>query len=202
MLQDIWNTGDTHRRLPEPSPFRTPPAASGPDPASTESARGTPLPYDGRMQTLAIVCSESPNPRPAAFGALDAFAFDRSGDVGRYWPWVTEPCASWPATAPDRYAGPWDRRTANPVVVVGSTHDPATPHRNAVLPLWREALSGMTRCVQSFGSTRPRIRIPVALLAPSAASNRVLSRRRSPDPGDARAPRRRAVGDTGPAGGR
>ena len=132
VLQDIWNTGDSHRRLPEPSPFRTPPAASGPEPASTESARGTPLPYDGRMQTLAIVCSESPNPRPAAFGALDAFAFDRSGDVGRYWSWITEPCASWPATAPDRYAGPWDRRTANPVVVVGNTHDPATPHRNAV----------------------------------------------------------------------
>ena len=31
-----------------------------------------------------------------------------------------------------RYRGPWDRRTANPVLVIGNTFDPATPLRGAV----------------------------------------------------------------------
>ena len=42
------------------------------------------------------------------------------------------PCASWRATAADRYSGPWDRRTANPVLVLNTTHDPSTPYEGAV----------------------------------------------------------------------
>ena len=40
--------------------------------------------------------------------------------------WETLPCASWPATAADRYAGPWDRRTAD-------LHLPPTPNMRAAL---------------------------------------------------------------------
>ena len=36
------------------------------------------------------------------------------------------------STADDRYAGPWNRRTANPVLVLNNTHDPASPYRAAV----------------------------------------------------------------------
>lgn len=42
-------------------------------------------------------------------------------------------CAVWPAVANDRYTGPWTYSSANkvPILVVGTTHDPATPYRDA-----------------------------------------------------------------------
>ena len=105
-LQDLWTTGNT-----------TPP------PASPGQLIG---------QTFAIRCSESPNPAPAAFPSLDAFAYQRAGPLGPWWSWQSVPCASWRATAADRYTGPWDRRTANPVLVLNTTHDPSTPYEGAV----------------------------------------------------------------------
>ena len=113
-LQDVWANG------------RDCPSAS---------RSGPPMPgarYAGPEQLLAILCTDSPNPPPSGFWALDAFANQRSGAAGRYKSWVIEPCASWPASAADRYTGPWNRRTANPLLVIGNTHDPNTPHRSAV----------------------------------------------------------------------
>jgi pimeloyl-ACP methyl ester carboxylesterase len=83
-------------------------------------------------QTFAIRCSESPNPGPAGFRSLDRFAYDRSGPIGPWWSWTAVGCASWSASAADRYTGPWNRRTANPVLVVGNTDDPNTPYEGAV----------------------------------------------------------------------
>jgi len=47
------------------------------------------------------------------FGRAEAF-----GEVG---------CANWPRVD-ERYAGPWNRRTAKTVLVVNGTFDPATPY--------------------------------------------------------------------------
>lgn len=88
--------------------------------------------YSGIEQLLAIACSESPNPPPVAFPGLDALASRRSGIAGPPWAWLSEPCATWPAVAANRYAGPWNRRTANPVLVIGTTYDPATPYQGSV----------------------------------------------------------------------
>lgn len=35
------------------------------------------------------------------------------------------------ARAANRYDGPWDRPTAHPVLVIGTTYDPSTPHSDA-----------------------------------------------------------------------
>lgn len=105
-LQDLWTTGNT--TLPAAAVEQVP------------------------EQTFAIRCSESPNPGPAAFPSLDAFAYQRAGPIGPYWSWISVGCASWRATAADRYSGPWDRRTANPVLVLNTTHDPSTPYQSAV----------------------------------------------------------------------
>jgi pimeloyl-ACP methyl ester carboxylesterase len=43
-----------------------------------------------------------------------------------------QPGASWLATAADRYSGPWDQLTANPILVLGNTYNPATPYQGAV----------------------------------------------------------------------
>jgi pimeloyl-ACP methyl ester carboxylesterase len=46
-----------------------------------------------------------------------------------WWRWA--PCASWPARSSDRYTGPWDATTKNPILVIGTRHDPNTPFSNA-----------------------------------------------------------------------
>lgn len=104
-LQDLWTTGTAKPLM------------------STAHAFG---------QIFAIRCSESPNPRSAAFRSLDAFAHGRSGPLGPWWSWQSLACGSWPVTAADRYAGPWNRRTANPVLVMNTTHDPSSPYQSAV----------------------------------------------------------------------
>ncbi len=42
-------------------------------------------------------------------------------------------CAQWPVKAPSRYSGPFDAKGAPPILVVGTTGDPATPYGDAVL---------------------------------------------------------------------
>jgi pimeloyl-ACP methyl ester carboxylesterase len=128
LLQRVWTTtGQESRFLSAPEPFSLPALAP---PPITASAASTPLETLGA--NTAIRCSDSPNPGPAGFRSLDRFAYERSGPIGPWWLWTAVGCASWPARAADRYAGPWNRRTANPVLVIGNTHDPNTPHRGAV----------------------------------------------------------------------
>lgn len=88
--------------------------------------------YAGFEQAMAILCSESPNPPAAAFPDLESFAYRRSGAVGSWWAWAYAACGSWPAHATDLYTGPWNRRTAHPILVIGNTYDPATPYSNSV----------------------------------------------------------------------
>jgi pimeloyl-ACP methyl ester carboxylesterase len=104
-LQDLWTTGTA-------KPV-----------TSTAPAFG---------QIFAIRCSESPNPASAAFRSVDAFAYARSGPLGPWWAWQSLPCGSWRVTAADRYTGPWNRRTANPILVMNTTHDPSSPYQSAV----------------------------------------------------------------------
>jgi len=145
-LQDVWQ-----RRSCAPASPPTPSMPAAP-PAGSGRAAGTGQRYAGREQLYAILCSESPNPRPSAFPALDAFANQRSGAAGPYRSWETEPCASWPATAADRYTGPWARRTANPLLVIGNTHDPITPYRGA-LAMSRELARAHLLTLKGYGHT-------------------------------------------------
>ncbi|WP_405437706.1 alpha/beta hydrolase [Streptomyces avidinii] len=108
MLQALWQG-----RAPD-----EPPAPTGPDH------------YPGFEQSLAVLCSESPNPAsPQRYAELEKRAVQRAGALGRWWAWANEPCTAWPARAADRYTGPWNRTTAHPVLVVNTVHDPSTPYR-------------------------------------------------------------------------
>ncbi|MGW7429685.1 alpha/beta hydrolase [Streptomyces sp. NPDC054861] len=110
-LQDLWQG-----RVPEPSPPPPPPPVAQPNP------------YLGEEQSTAVVCGDSPNPRDAdAYRTLADAAAIGAGDTGRFWVWASAGCAAWPAIVEDRYRGPWNTPTANPILVVGNTHDPATP---------------------------------------------------------------------------
>jgi pimeloyl-ACP methyl ester carboxylesterase len=119
---------------------------------ATSSAAGKAAQYASVGQAPAIVCGESPNPGPAAFGRIQAFAFNRSGPSGEYWTWIFELCATWPATAADPYDGPWNHRTANPILVIGNTHDPGTPYQGAVA-MSRELARARLLTVNGYGHT-------------------------------------------------
>jgi hypothetical protein len=119
LLQKLWINVTTGDR-------------DGAAPAAAAQAGEANGPYSGEEQELAISCAESPSPPPDAFAAINAFAENRSGVVGPYWAWDYEPCATWPVTSTDRYSGPWNRYTANPVLVIGNTFDNATPYASAV----------------------------------------------------------------------
>lgn len=113
-------------------------------------------------QEMAIACGEVPSPRARAFPGIDAFARHRSGVVGPFWTWDYEPCSTWPVRSADRYTGPWDHRTANPVLVIGNTFDPATPFRGAAT-MARQLARARLLTLNGYGHT--------ALLNPSSCVN-------------------------------
>jgi pimeloyl-ACP methyl ester carboxylesterase len=86
----------------------------------------------GDAQT-ATVCADSPaHQRPNAWPQVIARLARVSPWAGPYVGWIGwAPCASWPARSAERYTGPWNRRTKTPILVIGTTFDPATPYTNA-----------------------------------------------------------------------
>ncbi|MBK1786429.1 alpha/beta fold hydrolase [Prauserella sp. ASG 168] len=90
--------------------------------------------YMGPEQGAGVFCADTDNPGNPWAWPVHARKADREAPgFGSQWTWLSLPCASWPASDPDRYAGPWDKQTANPVLVVGnSLGDPATPYDDAV----------------------------------------------------------------------
>jgi pimeloyl-ACP methyl ester carboxylesterase len=150
-LQRLWEAG--------PSALAAPARAAGSRAASEV--------YAGEEQELAIGCGEVPSPRARAFPGIDAFARRRSGVVGPFWAWDYEPCSTWPVRSAHRYTGPWDHRTANPVLVIGNTFDPATPYRGAVA-MARQLGRARLLTMDGYGHT--------ALLNPSSCVNRYESR--------------------------
>jgi pimeloyl-ACP methyl ester carboxylesterase len=90
--------------------------------------------YDNaREAQLSVICADSSSPRDAsAWPALAAAADRRAPYFGAFWAWISVECADWRVRDSGRFTGPFDRRTANPVLVVGTTFDPATRYQSAV----------------------------------------------------------------------
>jgi pimeloyl-ACP methyl ester carboxylesterase len=90
--------------------------------------------YDNTFEARsAVLCADSDNPERAWAWPPAARAADRQAPYfGSFWTYLSLPCAHWPSSShEDRFAGPFDRVTANPVLVVGNTFDPATPYAGA-----------------------------------------------------------------------
>ena len=47
--------------------------------------------------------------------------------------WLWAPCASWQARSSDRYIGPWNAITPNPILIIGNRYDPRTAFANSLL---------------------------------------------------------------------
>jgi pimeloyl-ACP methyl ester carboxylesterase len=139
----------------------------GRTPAPPPPPKGPP-PYPGFEFEYAVVCSESPNPRrPGSYLIQEWFSYARAGDVGRWWTWHYEPCATCPARAANPYAGPWNRPTANPILVINPTFDPATSFHDAEAMV-RELADARLLTLEGYGHT--------ALGNPSTCINEHASR--------------------------
>jgi pimeloyl-ACP methyl ester carboxylesterase len=80
-----------------------------------------------------VACSETHNPSNVGAWSRAARAQDRRYPYfGRPWTWFSSACEPWPGWDDDHFDGPWNHRTANPVLVVGNRFDPATPYHGAV----------------------------------------------------------------------
>jgi pimeloyl-ACP methyl ester carboxylesterase len=92
-----------------------------------------PVPYENFVEGFpGVACSDSINPDDHSFWSLAGAAADEQfGYFGRIWTWASSPCAEWEGFDDDRYLGPFDRPTANPVLVVGNRFDPSTPFKGA-----------------------------------------------------------------------
>jgi pimeloyl-ACP methyl ester carboxylesterase len=85
---------------------------------------------------VALQCADknfppSPGPQawPRVIGALSATSFI-SGPVNGWLLWA--PCALWQTRSDDRYTGPWNASTKNPILVIGTRFDPNTAYAGAV----------------------------------------------------------------------
>ena len=81
----------------------------------------------------AIICADSPaRQAPDAWPQVIAGLSQISRWAGPFVGWSNwAPCASWPARSAERYTGPWNRPTKNPLLLIGTTADPGTPYANA-----------------------------------------------------------------------
>jgi len=80
-----------------------------------------------------VACADSDNPDSyAAWSTAGAAADAAFGYFGRIWTWFSSICAEWPRSDEDRYVGPFNRLTANPVLVVGNQFDSNTPYEGAL----------------------------------------------------------------------
>jgi pimeloyl-ACP methyl ester carboxylesterase len=119
-------------------------------------------------------------PAPTTIGAYKALASrlqKAAPDFGAAEAWGTLPCAYWPARAQRRPAAA-HAPTAPPILVIGSTGDPATPYA------WAKALAQQlpraTLLTAPAQDTPRTARAPVSGGGPTATSRRSACRRPEP----------------------
>jgi pimeloyl-ACP methyl ester carboxylesterase len=103
-------------------------------PRLAPAAPPPPPPYDNSEDAFAAIsCADTDNPRNPFVWPPTAHAADRRAPYfGSPWTYVSQPCATWLARDRGRYTGPWNHATADPVLVIGNTFDPATRYEGAV----------------------------------------------------------------------
>jgi pimeloyl-ACP methyl ester carboxylesterase len=112
-------------------------------------------PYFGLEWGPAVYCTDSTNPsNPYEWPRYARRADHQAYPFGSPWVYLSLPCAVWPASDPDRYTGPWNRPTANPLLLVGNRlGDPATPYEGASRTANTLLANARLLTVDTFGHT-------------------------------------------------
>jgi pimeloyl-ACP methyl ester carboxylesterase len=121
----------------------------------TGSGQSQAYSYNSADAFSAINCADEQLPRTPADWPQIATRFARAAPTfGRGQAYSALPCATWPATTTDRYAGPWNRPTAHPLLIVANLHDPATPYQMAIRAS-HELANARLLTIDGFGHTSP-----------------------------------------------
>ncbi|HEX3240843.1 MAG TPA: alpha/beta fold hydrolase [Solirubrobacterales bacterium] len=130
------------RSLTQTYRLRTP-GALGAGPAAVaaltpkEEAQEATLSFEESLR--AVMCSDGLHAPDASIWRLTgALADQRAPYFGRVWNYIDTPCATntWTAHDEDAYFGPFDRRTANPVLITANYWDPNTNYDSGVA-VWK-----------------------------------------------------------------
>jgi pimeloyl-ACP methyl ester carboxylesterase len=109
-------------------------AATG-DGSAIETAlqQARPLYRSALNSATALQCADKPRSRlgPQAWPSILGRLTRVSPFLAVAGWWLAVPCAGWPLVNADRYSGPWNRSTPNPVLVIGTRHDPQTAYAGA-----------------------------------------------------------------------
>jgi pimeloyl-ACP methyl ester carboxylesterase len=94
----------------------------------------TPAGFQGAVTSAAISCADAPAHMPLRRWPQVVGSLTRGdrlyGTLSGWWLWA--PCAAWRVRGQDNYRGPWNVKTKNPILLIGTRHDPATPYSGAV----------------------------------------------------------------------
>ncbi len=109
------------------------------------------------VSAVALQCADKPLPPlgavlewPRVLNRLTNTNF--LAPVDTWWLWA--PCASWRVRSVDRYTGPWNASTPNPILVIGARYDPRTAFANAQLAA-RRLGNAILLTLNGYGHTSP-----------------------------------------------
>jgi pimeloyl-ACP methyl ester carboxylesterase len=94
----------------------------------------TPAALTGATTSAAISCADAPAHLKLRSWPQEIARLTRGDRLyGALLGWLLwAPCAAWPVRGQDNYRGPWNAKTKNPILLIGTRYDPATPYINAV----------------------------------------------------------------------
>lgn len=108
--------------------------------------------YTSNDAFYAVNCADAPLPRDPRLYPGFANVFEKASPTfGRAEAFGEVGCANWPKVK-ERYAGPWNKRTAKTVLVVNGTYDPATRYDFGVR-MSRELGNARLLTLDGFGHT-------------------------------------------------
>jgi pimeloyl-ACP methyl ester carboxylesterase len=97
-------------------------------------APNKPVFQESLVPATALQCADKRPPPPGEIQRWPAVigGLSRNNLVAPVDGWfLWAPCASWRIPSADRYTGPWNRTTPNPILVLGQRFDPRTQYGNA-----------------------------------------------------------------------
>ena len=82
----------------------------------------------------AIACADTMNPTDPYVWRRAAINSEKTQPwFGRLWTWASSTCADWSRVAKaDAFTGPFNVTTSAPLLIIGNSHDPATPISGAI----------------------------------------------------------------------
>lgn len=106
----------------------------GYNPPPADPPKDEPAPAPMYMASFTgVVCADATQPSDPQAWVRGAAAADRlAPGFGSLWTWSSSICAGWPFPNAGAYRGPFTKRAAGGLLIMNTTHDPATPYSGAL----------------------------------------------------------------------